>query len=244
MARLTLLLVLNIFITVLAQPCTFSTPRTPTGIAMRCECLGVHRSTLRIDASVNVSPTCLSTCLSSLDLSCQTGSAGNFRSTARAARLSCCPRCGGSFIENICQRIYLEGRPLFIQPSEGCVNKVRGTRKGHAYACRCADGKNFEVPFFLPTEVDEDCLANCGRPLLMRKCKIRNTEGEMRGKFAKSFGRCCKMCGGVRKRGGSTCALVLWFGVMWIIDGSSVHMRLKWRSPMKASKFPPCMHIA
>lgn len=205
MTRATLFLLITFLATVCAQQCSFTNNRTPTGLALRCVCPGVHDSTVKLSASVDVSPSCLTNCTNRLEASCTSGSAATFRAAARLARTECCPKCGGPFVDNMCQRFFLEGRPLFIPPQKGCINKVRATDSGHTYACRCVDGKNFEVPFFIATEVDEDCLESCGRPLLQKKCSLKRTEESMRRRFTKTFVRCCKSCGGVPKRGGSTC---------------------------------------
>ena len=190
------------------SPCTFKNTRTKTGFALSCEC-PTGKATIPIDASVDVTATCLETCLDRVQEFCDSRGSRFFRTKALEARDLCCSECGGRFEDNVCQRIYLEGRPLVIPPSEGCFYKVRGTTLGHNYACRCADGKNFEVPFFLATGVDEDCTSMCGVNALEKKCKITKTEEKMTKKFGKSFDKCCQSCGGkpiISRTGLKTCS--------------------------------------
>lgn len=194
-----------IALTTASHTCELSMLRSETGVKLQCACPGRFTAIIPVEASVNVEIDCLKDCYTSVEDACKSANISKFHKVARNARASCCSKCGGTFKDFKCQRIILEGRPLVFPVNKGCVHKVRGTSMGHAYACKCADGKNFEVPFFIASGVEEDCLDRCGERKLVKRCVMAGNEGMIRFKFVQAFGKCCESCGGVKINGGYAC---------------------------------------
>lgn len=194
-----------------AASCSLSTTRTPTGSNLKCACPGSHTTTVPAVASVNVEVDCMNNCLLHDPVStvaqdgCDSGVSSTFQEAARAERRRCCSRCGGIQKGGRCNRIFLESRPL-PEIDEGCASKIRGTVIGQAFQCRCATGRNFQVPFFVASGVDEQCLRDCEVEIFEPMCVADTQEQVIREQYRRLFSVCCAgTCGGVSLDGGFTC---------------------------------------
>lgn len=188
-------------------PCTLSTPRTARGSELKCQCPGIHTTIVPVVASVDVGIRCLNICLRKATRSaCRSTDGSFFRRIAREQRPVCCSRCGGSFKDGRCNRDIIESSQL-PPPDDGCLSKIRETVSGQSYACRCKSGPNFQVPFFIATGVNDDCLLRCGGAQnFSGVCADGEAESDIRQTFLSWFELCCaKSCASRNLDGGFTC---------------------------------------